>query len=361
MSEVEFPTKAKPNRSSIPADLKGRALRHQDGGVIGDKYKALEAKRPDFNISILGRRAMGSRFATKGSLGGMSRPSTTETKSSAATSGNVWPGQRHAGANVRRVIQERIGMLASAGTTDIISLDRTHLADISAACAANKITHHTKYLKNDCGPGAPKDYMSILPDYCAPMPRQLIGFVTTVEKLLDQGKNILIHCTGGFGRTGTHLMAFVLKQIADGKVGTCPSSSIENDCLNAEALVQAYRCGKSGEFHHITHTGNPPGMLGRLWEYRKGLQGPFSHMYAVGGLATFTLECDGVKKTIAGVQNKATIELGANGKDYNNSWQLDGFPKYPSNGSKIDGTLQIDILSAAGGKYFPDNSQYFVA
>jgi hypothetical protein len=125
--------------------------------------------------------------------------------------------------------------------------------------------------------------------------------------------------------------------------------SIEQDVENAAAIVKAYRCNKAGEFDHVTSEQNPPGMLARLWEYRKELEGAFSFLYAVGG---------GQVKDIGSANNRETITLGSQGPHYVNRWQLNGFPKNPCDGSKIDGTYDQSILSQKGGAFFPSSEKY---
>lgn len=51
-----------------------------------------------------------------------------------------------------------------------------------------------------------------IPDECAPDLDKMEDAMKWVENRINQGKNVLVHCRFGVGRTGTFLLGFLMRQ-----------------------------------------------------------------------------------------------------------------------------------------------------
>jgi atypical dual specificity phosphatase len=89
--------------------------------------------------------------------------------------------------------------IAAQGIDSIISVREGPLAlkwFINSTFATNSIGHvHLK-----------------VKDYDAPSLEQLSSTIDFMEKQIDKGKRVLVHCAAGKGRTGTILAAYLLKE-----------------------------------------------------------------------------------------------------------------------------------------------------
>ncbi|XP_068946930.1 dual specificity protein phosphatase 23-like [Petaurus breviceps papuanus] len=51
-----------------------------------------------------------------------------------------------------------------------------------------------------------------IPDFCPPAPEQIDLFVSLVDEANARGEAVGIHCTWGYGRTGTMLACYLVKE-----------------------------------------------------------------------------------------------------------------------------------------------------
>lgn len=150
----------------------------------------------------------------------------------------------------------------------------------------------------------------VLPDYTVPKMYQLLGFAKLVDRLMQRSdiKGVVMHCYGGFGRTGVYLMAYASWRLSRNLLPAHPSvpevsgffpfcfrlhpdrgsfMELPADVVNAIILVMGFRnpihaqrpgaMKYSGELDYIlAHQPEmrPPSACDRLTQFYECLQNP---------------------------------------------------------------------------------------
>jgi atypical dual specificity phosphatase len=82
-----------------------------------------------------------------------------------------------------------------------------------------------------------------VPDFHCPTPEQLDSGIAAIERTLDQGHRVMIHCGGGLGRSGTLLACYLVRrglspEQALARIRAARPGSVET--AEQEAAVFAY-------------------------------------------------------------------------------------------------------------------------
>ena len=97
------------------------------------------------------------------------------------------------------------------------------------------------------------DYLHLpIPDFSPPSLSQVLEFVSFVDRMLQQGKAVAVHCQAGMGRTGTMLACYLVKTgttAADAiaRIRSLRPGSIET--INQEYIIYQYES-------YLAHSGS---------------------------------------------------------------------------------------------------------